>query len=299
MGDSFLANNRVDIIYTLQDGKRVSRRFWHMDAACYEALLQLDHTKEFDELLRYTLNLPATINTVFADVGFPTPPKVMPGASIYLRLPDGKCVWPELSEIQQRALLQTLYEELSAQTLQQRYFPETQEAVTLCLPVGDKIVYVGDEIHEVNQYNYFADQQELTLALYPGQFDRTLAILQETGGDLSQNTDFVRAVGISTRVFLQDNVSFYYSPPPAVFYAYTNIIEINPFALEPKITKQQSEITDSSAIARLYQNSTTQTSYAREGYLVWFIRADGSSVCRFAENTEFSDVGDVKAEKID
>jgi len=293
MSSTFLADNRVDIIYTLQDGRRISRRFWHMDASCLEALLQLDRTDEFDEMLRYTLSLPAQIASADKDADFSTtdmpPLKVRGDTVIYLRLPDGKAVRPELNESQRQELLQTLYEELSVQTLQQRYFPDGQEAMTLCLSLDSPNLYHGDVAEqEVNPYDYnYSSYRELALALYPEQFNKTLAILQDTGGDVSQNMEFVRAVGIPARVCLQNNMSFYSAPPPAVFYAFFGIVETQPFASSPQITKQQSEITDSSVIAGLYQSSTTQTSYARDGYLVWFIRADNSSICRFVGETEF------------
>ena len=291
MGKSMLASGRVDIVYTLQDGRRITRRFWRMDTACYEALLQLDHTDEFDELLRYTLSLPAKIASEDWAADFPTyytpPLKVASNTPICLRLPDGRAVWPVLSESRKQELLQTLYEELSAQTLRQRYFPEGQEAVTLCLPLGEENLYYSDDA-ERNPYDeIYYGNGELILALYPEQFEKTLAILREAGGELSQDTEFVRAVGVPARVYLQENTSFDYGPPPAVFYAYNYVVGTQPFEYVPQITKLQSETTDSGIIAGLYQNSTTQTSLAREGYLVWFIRADGSSVCRFVEEAAF------------
>ena len=292
MGKSILADNRVDIIYTLQDGTRNTRRFWHMDAVCYEALLQLDRTDEFDELLRYTLTLPAQIASADEKADFSTagnpPPKVESNAQIYLLLPDGKCVWPELNESQRQELLQALYEELSAQTLQQRYFPDAQEVMTLCLPLGEEQPYYADDTkQESNPYEPYYSNRELALALYPEQFDRTLAILREAGGDLSQNTEYVRAVGIPALVCLQENMKIYSSPTPAVFYASTGTVENQLFAISPQITNPQSEITDSKSIANLYLNSTTQTSYALDGYPVWFIRADNSSICRFVEKAAF------------
>jgi len=287
MGDAFLANNRVDFIYTLQDGTRVSRRFWRMDAACLEALLRLDHSNEFDEMLRYTLGLPARLASA-TWVGYSPPPKVE-DAPISLRLPDGKIVWPELNESTKHALLQTLYEELSAQTLQQRYFPEGQEAMTLYLPLGEEERNYGDDIKtEGDPYGYYHGGRELALALYPAQFPKAMAILKEAGSDASQNANFVRAVGFPARVFLQKSTSFDYGPPPAVFYAFTGAADFQQFAFIPQLTNLQSDITDSAAIASLYQNSTTQTSYARNGYLVWFIRVDNSAICRFVEEAEFN-----------
>ena len=293
MGKSMIASNQVDIVYMLQDGRRVSRRFWRMDAACFEALLELDRTDEFDEMLRYTLSLPAQIASAGEGADFSTyytpPLKVEASTPIYLRLPDGKAVWPALSEGRKQELLQTLYEELPAQTPRQRYFPEGQEAMTLCLPLGEDPFYGNDAELKANPYGEIYSNGELTLALYPEQFGKTLAILREAGGDVSQDTAFVRAVGVPARAYLQENTSFDYSPPPAVFYAFNTVVEENLplFFSASQITGLQSETMDSGIIAGLYQSSTTQTSLAREGYLVWFIRADDSSVCRFVEGTEF------------
>jgi len=288
MGKTVLANSRVDFIYTLQDGKRIFRRFWKMDAACYEALLQLDQTSEFDEVLRYMLSLPASIASADENADFSTaanpPLKVEVDTPIYLRLPDGKCVWPELNGSQRQVLLQTLYEELSAQTLRQRYFPDMQEAMTLYIPLGAEEPVSSED---GNPYHYVYFFRQMALALYPEQFSKTLAILQEAGGDFSQNTEFARAVAIPAQGYLEKNTNFDSGPPPAVFYAFGGIIENQPLDFIPKITKLQSEITGSRVIESLYRNSTTQTSYARDGYLVWFIRADKSSICRFVEKAEF------------
>jgi len=73
-----------------------------------------------------------------------------------------------------------------------------------------------------------------------------------------------------------------------VFYAFNDgVFEEQPYAFVGQVIKQKSEITDSKAIAGLYQSSTTQTSYARDGCQVWFIRADDSSICRFVEKTAY------------
>jgi hypothetical protein len=137
-------------------------------------------------------------------------------------------------------------------------------------------------------YGYYPSGRELALALYPAQFPNTLAILGEASGDLSQNTKFVRAVGVPARAYLQENTMFDYSPPPAVFYAFNDgVFEEQPYAFVGQVIKQKSEITDSKVIAGLYQSSTTQTSYARDGCQIWFIRADDSAVCRFVEKTAF------------
>ena len=294
MGESFRMDNRVDIIYTLRDGKQVNRRFWHMDAACLEALLKLDETDGFDEMLRHTLSLPAKLASADENADFSSffmlPPQAKTAGTIYLMLPDGRFVWPQLSESQKQTLMQTLYEELSAQTPQQRYFPETQETVMLCIPLGDTN---GSSYGEGDWWvqNEFSGASytglELTLALYPEQFSRTLKILQEANIDLSLNTEFVRAAGIPAPVYLQKNMSFDYSLPPAVFYATNEFIEISPFAFTPEITAHQINVTGSDALEALFKDSTTQTSFAREGYLVWFIRADGNTVCRFVEKATF------------
>ena len=302
---AMLSKTQITIIYTLKNGSTITRNFWRLDAESHRALMELDKTTAFDQMLRYRLGLPSQPASTQpgADYAFGHPwgdqmeTTLSDGAELSLRLPDGRKVPLEMDAAQRARLAQTLYEELCAQTIEQRYFPTGMETVTLCIGVKDASyqmyaeqmvgVEPTGEPQPENPYDYGEDGYwvpQMTLALYPGQFDKTLALLTQACGPLpEQNREFVEAGYTTIRDYFRDP-HFDYTPMHSVFFAtgwgdgYHNTYQVGWSMLE-SVKKQN--------IAELFAHSTTQTSYAREGYLVWFARADGSFITRFVEKAVF------------